>query len=83
MPRRFQRLILDFVQVIGLYYQQAERTLQGDGFRERPGNFETLFSEERVTLIGVAYELAFLRDGFQTTRSSSDIHLIVETFITA
>jgi hypothetical protein len=38
--------------------------------------------EERVALVAVAHELAFLRDGFQTARYSV-VYFIVETFLTA
>ena len=84
VSRRFQRLVLDFVQVVGLYHQQTERTLQGDVVsREGTVDGNSFVVEERVALVAVAHELAFLRDGFQTTPCSGGVYLIVETFVTA
>ena len=83
VSRGLQRLVLDFVQVVGLYHQQAERTLQGDVVsREGTIDGNSLVVEERVALVAVAHELAFLRDGFQTARYSV-VYFIVETFLTA
>ena len=68
VARGLQRLVFDFVQVVGLYHQQTERTLQGYRFRERTGNFETLFGEKRVALVAVAHERPDFRDRLQIRR---------------
>ena len=68
VSRGFQRLVSDFVQVVGLYHQQTERTFQGYGPGERARHFERLVGEERIPLVAVADERPDFRDRLQIRR---------------
>ena len=68
VSRGFQRLVSDFVQVVGLYHQQTERTFQGYGPGERARHFERLVGEERIPLVAVADERSDFRDRLQIRR---------------
>ena len=84
-PVGFSASSSDFVQVVGLYHQQTERTFQGYvGSGERARRLRnSLVGEERIALVAVADERArFSVIGFQTARYSV-VYLSVEACLTA